>query len=365
MKRLIVLLPLLALLLAAPARAVGLDAEQYDIFGASEVDESIPDEAQDILGDVGVKDALEPEGLFSRLWSALGERLRGLWGEAAAGAVKLLAVAALISACSAFATEISRRYVSIAGCLAVAGVAFGDASAWINTGAETIEELNLFSHALLPCLAATAAAGGSAAGAAAKYAATSLFMDVFITLSRSLLLPLAYALLAVRTASAALGNSALDGAARLIKWLCTLLTTVVMTAFTVYLSLSGAVTGAADVVTSKAAKTAISTALPVVGGIISDAAGTLVAGAGLLRSAVGALGAVVIAAICLTPFLALALRYLLYKAAAALAHCFADSDLAGLIGDVGGVFGLVLGVTGACAAMLYISIISAVKAVGV
>ena len=29
MKRLIVLLPLLALMLAAPARAVGLDAEQY------------------------------------------------------------------------------------------------------------------------------------------------------------------------------------------------------------------------------------------------------------------------------------------------------------------------------------------------
>ena len=165
MKRLIVLLPLLALMLVAPARAEGLDAEQYDLFGASEVDESIPDEAQDILGDVGVKDALEPEGLFSRLWSALGERLRGLWGEAAAGAVKLLAVAALISACSAFATDASRRYVSIAGCLAVAGVAFGDASAWINTGAETIEELNLFSHALLPCLAATAAAGGSAAGA--------------------------------------------------------------------------------------------------------------------------------------------------------------------------------------------------------
>ena len=72
MKRLIVLLPLLALMLVAPARAEGLDAEQYDLFGASEVDESIPDEAQDILGDVGVKDALEPEGLFSRLWSALG-----------------------------------------------------------------------------------------------------------------------------------------------------------------------------------------------------------------------------------------------------------------------------------------------------
>ena len=167
----------------------------------------------------------------------------------------------------------------------------------------------------------------------------------------------------MKTASCALGNSALDGAGKLIKWACGVLTTAIMTAFTLYLSLSGAVTGAADAVTSKAAKTAISAALPVVGGIISDAAGTLVAGAGLLRGAVGAFGAVVVTAICLGPFLALGLRYLLYKLAAALAGCFADKGLSGLIGDVGSVFALVLGVTGACAAMLFISIISAVKAV--
>ena len=77
----------------------------------------------------------------------------------------------------------------------------------------------------------------------------------------------------------------------------------------------------------------------------------------------GALGAAVIAAICLVPFLSLGLRYLLYKLAAALAGCFADKRLADLIGDVGSVFALVLGVTGACAAMLFISILSAVKAV--
>ena len=35
----------------------------------------------------------------------------------------------------------------------------------------------------------------------------------------------------------------------------------------------------------------------------------------------------------------------------------------GLIADVGTVFGLVLGVTGACAAMLFVSILSFVKAV--
>lgn len=362
MKRTVLLALLFALLLAIPANAA-LDEEQLELFGAGEVEEAVPDEARDIIGGVGVEDALEPQGMFSRLWDAALEKLGAIWADALNGVVKLVAISALIAACSAFATDTSQQYVTLAGCLAVAVTAFGDAGEWINAGAETIESLSEFSRALLPCLTATAAAGGMAASAAAKYAATSLFMDIFITLSKSVLLPLAYALLAVRTAASALGSSALDGAGKLIKWVCAGLTTAIMTAFTLYLSLSGAVTGAADAVTSKAAKTAISTVLPVVGGIISDAAGTLVAGAGLLRGAVGALGAAVIAAICLVPFLSLGLRYLLYKLAAALAGCFADKRLADLIGDVGSVFALVLGVTGACAAMLFISILSAVKAV--
>ena len=105
-------------------------------------------------------------------------------------------------------------------------------------------------------------------------------------------------------------------------------------------------------------------ALPVVGGIISDAAAALVAGAGVLRAAVGALGAAVVLGVCLAPFLALGLRYLLYKAAAALASAFAGGRVGALISDVGSGFALVLGVTGAAAAMLFVSIISFVRAVG-
>ena len=58
-----------------------------------------------------------------------------------------------------------------------------------------------------------------------------------------------------------------------------------------------------------------------------------------------------------------ALRYLLYKAAAALCSAFADKRIAGLIGELGGVFGMVLGIVGAAALMLFISIISVTRAV--
>ena len=103
MRRFVLVFLLVAALLALPANAQ-LDSEQYEMFGAGEVDEAIPDSARDVIGDVGVAEALEPEGMFSQLWDSLLDKLGELWSQAAAGAVKLVAVAALVSMCSAFST---------------------------------------------------------------------------------------------------------------------------------------------------------------------------------------------------------------------------------------------------------------------
>ena len=56
------------LLLSTPALAAELDPEQYEAYGAGEVDEAIPDSASEVLGGAGVDDALDTEGMFSRLW---------------------------------------------------------------------------------------------------------------------------------------------------------------------------------------------------------------------------------------------------------------------------------------------------------
>ena len=351
------------LVLTVPALAADTADELYGALDMSEAEQAVPDSAREILGDAGITDALEPEGMLSKLLDAAWESLRGYWREAAAAAVKLVAVALICTLAGAFAEGAAARYVGLAGCLAVSALAFSDAGGCIEAGREALSELSAFSHALLPCLTAAAAAGGAVTSAAAKYAATALCMDVLIGAAQGLLLPLCYVSIGIRTASAALDSPALEGASKLVTRFTTLLTTLVMTAFTAWLGISGAVTGAADAVASKAAKTAISTALPVVGGMISDAASTVVAGAGLLRNAAGALGLVAAACVCLAPFLYAALRYLLYKAAAALCSAFADKRIAGLIGELGGVFGMVLGIVGAAALMLFISIISVTRAV--
>ena len=63
-------------------------------------------------------------------------------------------------------------------------------------------------------------------------------------------------------------------------------------------------------------------------------------------------------------FLQLGIHYLTYKIAAALSATVTDSGTAGLIDEIGGAFGLILGMAGACALLLLVSLVTAVKVSG-
>lgn len=114
----------------------------------------------------------------------------------------------------------------------------------------------------------------------------------------------------------------------------------------------------------KACKTAISTALPVVGGIISDAAGTVVAGAEAMRNTLGVFGMVALLAICVSPFAVMALNYIGYKLTAAAVKSFGCARLGELTGCIGSAVGMLLGLVGCCAMILFVSMAVSIKAVG-
>ena len=135
-----------------------------------------------------------------------------------------------------------------------------------------------------------------------------------------------------------------------------------MLAFTTYLGMTGLVSGKADEFATKLAKSALGV-LPVVGSIVSDTAETLVAGAGVLRNAIGVFGFLAVASICLTPFITLGVHYLVYKGTAALTQAFADKRMAELISEIGAAFGMLLALVGAGGIMLFLSVISSMKAV--
>ena len=132
--------------------------------------------------------------------------------------------------------------------------------------------------------------------------------------------------------------------------------------FTLYLTVSGAAAGSADTVTARLARGAVGV-LPVVGSILADAADAVLAGAGAVRNTVGVAGLLAVLAVCLLPLVRLGTQYLVYKAAAFLAGVLGAERLTGLIDALGGAFGLIFGMTGACGLLLLISISSALGVV--
>ena len=333
------LLCAVVLLCAETAGAVELPAA---------VTEAVPPEAAALLPE------MEDGAAHETLWQGLG----ALWNSAcafvgtalrtqASGAAQLLGIVLLCSlAESCFAAADSPgipRYVSVAGALAITLVTAGDLRSMMGAGVETLEQLDVFSKALLPTLAAAVAAGGGYVSAGARQVATVVFTDLLIGLIRQVLLPLLYVCIAAAAADALVPGHSLKKIGTGLRKCVTWALTALMLAFTGFLSVTGAATSAADAL----------------------ATGAVLAGAGMLKGAIGVFGRLAVLAICLTPFLTMAVQYLLYKLAAFLAGTIAQEPLAELIAALGSAFGLLLGMTGSCALSLLISIISSVSVVTV
>ena len=334
--------------------------------GGDELQVSGLDELMEQAEDYGVSEGTELDSGLSNLFSDALDQLGGLLRASMATALKLLAVVVLCALAESVQPARDKeglQAVEVAGALSITALTMTDMAAMIGLGRETIGRMDVFSQALLPVMAVLTAATGGVSTAAVHQGATVLFAQLLMTAMDKLLIPLVYAFVAVNCAWAAVGNPGLQKLAGLIKSAVSFLLTAFLLAFVGYLTASGAIAGSVDASAVKAAKLAISRAIPVVGSILADASETVLAGAGVLKGTVGVVGMLVVLAICLTPFLRLALQYLLYKVTAALCAAVAQPRLSQLIDAIGGAFGLVLGMTWAGALLLLVSLVSAVSAV--
>lgn len=347
-------------------RWVLLLAAVWLLGGQALAEEILPEELRRAAPEAA---ELAEEGDLAAGLSSLWERA---WGEAStyllAGARSVAAIAAgvvlLGAAESAFSGGAAPRFTTMVGALWVTAVSAGDLGTLIGLGRETVSRVSLMAKVLLPVMAGATAASGGVAVASVGQVAAVFFSDLLLSVIQGVLLPAVYLYIGVSAAGAVLEGETMAGLGRLLKKAVTWSLTGMLTLFTGYLTISGAVAGAGDARAVKLAKAAVSGAVPVVGSILADAAETVLAGAGVLKNTVGVFGMLVVTGICLVPFLQLGFHYLTYKVASALSATLSGSRVAALIDQIGGAFGLVLGMTGSCALLLLISMVSAVSAAG-
>ena len=362
-KRLLVLLTVLLVLAACTPGAFAYDvaAEQAADFGTASLESALPEQAYDAFGELSVADAAQPQSLLAKLWAYVLHEGGGAVASAARNAALLLAIVFLSALCASLSVSgACGKVTQMAGTVAVAALSVTHVTSCITAGSEALATLRDFSKILLPSMCAAAAASGAATSAAAKYAATSLFLDVLLSAETAVLLPLLYLYAGTVICGTTLENDVLASLSGLLRKAFRLLLIGFASVFTLYLSLTGILTGSADAAAAKAVKTAVSAALPVVGSIVADAASTVTSSAAILRSGIGVVS---VAAMCVTPYLQFVMHYVLYKLAAGIAESFADKRVGRLIDGFADVYGFLLGMVGVASLILFLSIVSSMKAV--
>lgn len=341
------------IILSIPASAESLIDEE-------ELINAVPDEVIDVIGD----DVSSADKSLKGLMTSLKDNALSSFRQTQKRAAEVIIVALICSILSIFdVTDGTPDFIHLCACAAITLICVGSMGSYLDTAAEAMNELSLFSKAALPAMCTASAACGMVGSAAAKYAASALYMDIFITVGQNIIIPIIYAYIAVIIAQSAFDNPSLAGIAKLLKWGCTSIMTLFTLVFIVYLSISSAIASSTDAVTVKLAKTAMSAALPVVGGIISDAASSIVAGAEVIKNTIGVFGLVAVLGICISPFALFGINYLVYKLSAVIVSAFSTSRISALINGISGAFAMLLALIGSCGIFIFISIMSCIKAV--
>jgi stage III sporulation protein AE len=330
------------------------------------IESALPDSAQEISGALRVDGSYNVESALKRLWTSTVDSFKNALNENIKVASSLVAIAVLCALSGSICNNKPiKEYINIAGCCAVAVTLMGSVNNVIDETVSAINQLSDYSKVALPAVFTAAASCGAVTSAATKYAAVCLTLNVLMNIAQKLVIPMVYYYLALALAGSVFPNSLLSNTARLVRWIATTAMTAMTLTFSAYIGITGLVSGSVDAAAIKAARTVISTSLPVVGGLISDASATVLSAAGIIKSSVGAFGLIAVCALCAGPFTLLSVKMLVLKAAAAASDLVPNGRLAGLIDGVGTAMGLLLGLLGSFGIMLFISIMSAIKAVGV
>lgn len=254
--------------------------------------------------------------------------------------------------------------LKLASATGISLVFLGSARAMSTLARDTVLELSSYGKLLIPVLASAMAAQGRVSSSTALYGATALFNTLLSSLSEKILLPMVCVYLALAAANGALEDAMLKRLADFVRWLWIWVLKILLYVFTGYISLTGVVSGATDASALKAAKIAISSVVPVVGGILADASEAVLVSASVVRSSAGIYGILAVSAIVLLPFARLGIHCLMMKATAALCQILGGKQLSALVDNFSSALGLLLAMTGAMGLMLLISVVCFLRGVG-
>lgn len=285
-------------------------AQQAQSSGAAALTERLPQNVQTLLDSLNV-DLLDPDSYTNLGMQDVAQMLTDLLYTQSAGPKQTVGMLiALILFCALFSSfdgavgslTLRRTYQGVAVLAAGTAVLVPLFSLFSRVW-ETVQQVTVFLTAYVPVYGAILLTGGKGASAVSYQTTLLTAVQLLVWLVRGVVFPVLLVSLALGCTGSVSDGFCLDRLSgvfhRAILWMLGLFSTL----FSGLLSLQQMVASAGDTLSGRVVKFSLSSFVPVVGGVLSEAYNTVVGCSGLLRSTVGAFGLLSVVLVVLPPLL--------------------------------------------------------------
>ena len=286
----------------------------YESSGADSLDDSLPDDVKDTIDSAGI-DISNWQSMLSpspkKIISMFADIARGSFKKPIKDMVIIAGVVIFVGLIkgTAAAENFSEPLNIVIGC-AVAITVFASTSD--------------FMLALIPVLAGIITAAGNPTLALTYGSFAMAAAQAAAQTAGNIIMPLCGAFSAFGVSASLSPELKLTKLADMIKKLTIGVLSFVAAAFSAVLGLKSLLAGSADTLASKGIKLALSSAVPIVGGALSDAYSSIIGSVSLLKSTVGVFGVIAVVMIDLPVVLQLTARIILLKLLGVLSSSMGD-----------------------------------------
>lgn len=340
----IIAVSLIIMITLLPCWAYGVEekdyySEQLEASGAKEIYRSLDGDIQSSLDELGIED-VNFQTLFdispSNAFGFIKNIVKGKAKEPLKVAVKLMGIIIFITVGEAFIPDNEKmnkliRLLSILMSISVLSVPIYQA---MSSAISSIGLCCVFIKALIPVMAGIVIASGSPLLAISFQSWAFAAVQFISSACEGFIVPIVGTVTALDISGAIMPSFKLGGVTSLIKKTVIAILSFTATIYVSFLGIKGALSTAADGVAAKGIKLIISSAVPVVGGALSEAYSGIMGSLVLVKSTVGIFGIIVIAIITLPSVIELLLWIFVLKLGTALSSLFSCENASSLMSSL-------------------------------
>ncbi len=232
----------------------------------------------------------------------------------------------------------------------------------MNLGRSIIDGMIDFTYATIPVLITLLVSTGNITSGGVFQPILILIIEIVSTVMRNVFIPLIFLSTILYIIDNISEKVQVSKLAKLLKQITAWSLGGILTVFITLVSLQGSLGAVIDGVTSKTAKFAISTFIPVAGSYLADAADTVIGCTLLIKNGAGIAVMLGIAAICIVPILKLLAVIGMFRITCVLIEPISEKRITNCINEIANSLTFLLGIVSCVAFMFFISITAVVGA---